>query len=110
MPVEPRWNPMPLAYVSVAAVPVSIIVNYPTYTELTAKSIDFQAHIDNASPIGIGYSDINLTTGIGLLKVLQPGESWSLTDPTANANIPAKIIYIHGVGLGDKVLPSAHVG
>ena len=107
---EPLYNPMSLGFVSVAASPTSVIANYPTYTDLTAKVVDFQADFGNAGNVSIGYVGMNITTGIGVLKVLDSGESWQLSAAPANAPIPVKDLYIHGTNVGDRALAVALVG
>ena len=106
---EPLYNPMPLGYLTVAASAVSVIANYPTYTDLTANKVDFQAAFGNGAQVYIGYVGMNTATGVALLKVLQPGESWSLTHNVGSNVLPVADLYIHGDNAGDLVLVFAHV-
>ena len=110
-PVEPRWNPMPLGALTVTAgTPVSVLANYPTYTGLVANKVDFQnMNSPGVGQVYIGYSGMNTTTFEGVLKVLQPGESWSLTHNVGLNVIPVKDLVVDGASSGDLVLVSCHI-
>lgn len=105
------FNPMPLGAVTITAgTPVSVIVNFPTYTDLVANKVDFSnLWSPGGGQIYIGYAGMNTATYAGVLKVLQPGESWSLTHNVGLNVIPVKDLYVDGVANGDLVLVSCHV-
>lgn len=102
-------NPMSLGYLTVGGSPVSVIENYSTYTDLVANKVECQALKTNAGTVYVGYSGMNTTSGVGVLKALQPGESWVLAHNVGMNVIPAAELYIHGSNAGDKALVVVHV-
>lgn len=71
-------NPFPLGLISTTiGAKANLIVNFPSYTDLVANWIQIQALDTNTKNIFVGKSDMNTTTMAGVLKILQPGETWS---------------------------------
>ncbi len=102
-------NPMSLGYLTVGAAPVSVIDNYPDLTPLMVNKVEFQANKANAGEAYVGYAGLDEDTGDDLLRVLQPGESWSLTHNVGLNVIPVHLMYVHGSTEGDVVLVVVHV-
>ena len=104
-------NPVALGAITiVAGTPQSVIANFPTYTDLTANKVDFQnLNTPGGGQVYIGYAGMNRTTYAGVLKVLQPGESWSITHNVGLNVLPVKDFYLDGAASNDLVLVSCHI-
>jgi hypothetical protein len=90
--------------------PVSVLANFPTQTSLVANKVEFSNLWAPGGGVAyIGYSGMNTATFAGVLKVLQPGESWSLTHNVGLNVIPVKDLVVDGAVGGDLVLVSCHV-
>lgn len=52
--------------------------------DLHAHTLEIVASTDNAGRLYVGYTGLNKTTLAGVIKVLEPGESWSISGPSMN--------------------------
>lgn len=98
MAFNPATKPLPLGLVSLvtpgtgvrltsvldASVPADgskAYGNTSSSDDLWANKIDLSAPSGNAVNIYIGFIGMNKTTLVGVLKILEPGQEWSLTNP-----------------------------
>jgi hypothetical protein len=107
-------NPAALGKVAVAAAgtPVSILTNFSSndaYTNLQSNKITIQALNSNSQKLYIGFSNMDPSTYEGVLVELNPGETWSITDPSAANVFDVNKYYLDADVNGEAGLVSAHV-
>jgi glutamine cyclotransferase len=107
-------NPAALGKVAVAAAgtPVSILTNFSSvdgYANLQSNKITIQALEGNTGKVYIGYSNMVRATGVGVLFVLNGGETWSITDPSAANVFDVNKFFLDADSNGDAAYVSAHV-
>lgn len=54
----------------------------PATNDLWVNKLEFKAPVANAGNVFIGFSGMNTTTLAGVLRILEPGESWGFADPS----------------------------
>lgn len=105
-------NPVPLGLITVTAAgtPVPLIQNFTTdYASLVSNKIEIQASPSNTGLIYIGYAGMVKATGVKVLRVLNSGETWSITDPSAADVFDVYKFYIDSDVNSEGVYASAHV-
>lgn len=107
-------NPAALGKIVVAAAgtPVSILSNFEgdqDYYGMQANKIILQALPTNTGNVYLGYSDMDTSTGEGVLAELTPGTMWSITDPSAANVFAVGIYYLDAASDGDGAYAAAHV-
>ncbi len=116
-------NPQPVNLVKVATpgVPVQFTStttgaggNFNRNDDLSSNKIEFNAHGDNIGRIYIGRQNMvrgTLAAGdqTGVIKILEPGQSWSLTHNVGLNKYHAADYFIDADNAGDGVYGNADV-
>jgi hypothetical protein len=96
--------------VAAAGTPVALISNFPDYTDLYSNKIDITCPLNgNAGQVYIGSLGMNKATSAGVMKILQPGESWSITHNVGLNVFHVQDFYVDADNNGDSVIALAHV-
>lgn len=94
-----------------AGVPVSLASNLSADNQdLTAHWIQVQALPGNGNDVYIGYAEMVPTTGVGVLKILGAGETWSFpANAVAGNRFAVANFYLDVAANGEGVLACCYV-
>jgi hypothetical protein len=107
---ETAPNPVSLGKITPAiGTPLSLISNFPTYTNLYANKICVSALPGNGGKIYLGYTGMNIVTMVGVLKIIEGGDTFAIDHSMGQNVFNVQEFYVATDNAGDGVIAFAHV-
>lgn len=111
MPFFLTSNPFSLGQIiATPGTPQSVLNNFPAAkgTKTPINMIAFQSHPNNSGNCYVGSASMNKVNLSGVLRVLQPGDSWSVGDNMAGNIINLDTLYVDADNPSSGILAVAY--